>query len=391
MKKGLLLFFTFIFLFACNTRKQVEQAVNSGNYDQAISTALEKLRTNKNKKRKYDYVLMLQDAYYKAIDRDLNTLDFLKKDNNPESLSRIYELYLDLNARQESIKPILPLSIDGKNVPFKFNNYSNNIVEAKENVSDYMYEKGISLLESDDKVTIREAYSVLEYLQHINPNYENTQELLEEAHQRGTNYILVGINNQTQQIIPARLEKDLLNFDTYGLNKFWSVYHANKAEHIKYDYAMQLNLKHINISPERIKEREFIREKDIKDGWKYKLDSKGNVAKDTLGNDIKVDKIIRVKCRIKETIQTKSSQVIGDVVYLDLLSNQVLDNFPVKSTFVFEYIFAKSRGDKRALNNDDRNLLKNRRIPFPTNEQMVFDTGEDLKLQLKDIINSYKI
>lgn len=391
MKKGLLLFFTLLFLFACNTRKQVELAVNSGNYDQAISTALEKLRTNKNKKRKYDYVLMLQDAYYKAIDRDLNTIDFLKKDSNPESLRKIYELYLDLNARQEAIKPILPLNVNGKNIPFIFNNYSNNIVEAKENVSDYMYEKGISLLESDNKATIREAYSTLEYLQHINPNYENTQELLEEAHQRGTNYILVDINNQTQQIIPARLEEDLLNFDTYGLNKFWSVYHANKIEHIKYDYTMQLNLKRINISPERIKEREFIREKDVKDGWKYKLDSKGNVAKDTLGNDIKVDKIIRVKCRVLETIQTKSSQVIGDVVYVDLLSNQVLDSFPVDSEFVFEYIFAKSRGDKRALNNDDRNLLNNRRIPFPTNEQMVFDTGEDLKLQLKNIINSYRI
>lgn len=159
----------------------------------------------------------------------------------------------------------------------------------------------------------------------------------------------------------------------------------------KYDYAMQLNLKRINISPERIKEREFLREKDVKDGWKYKLDSAGNVAKDTLGNDIKVDKIIRVKCRLLETIQTKSSQVIGDVVYVDLLSKQTLDSFPIDSEFIFEYIFARSRGDKRALNKKDRNLLNNRRVPFPSNEQMVYDTGEDLKLQLKDIINSYNI
>lgn len=386
MKKTLLLTLTIFLCLACNTRKRVEEAVNTGNYDQAITTALEKLKTNKNKKRKYDYVIMLQDAYYKAVERDLNTIAHLKKDNNPEALKSIYELYEDLNARQEAIKPILPLNVNGKNIPFNFNNYSNDILEARENVSNYMYEKGIDLLESDDKAIIRDAYNTLKYLDRINPNYEDTRELLEEAHQRGTRHILVSINNQTQQIIPMRLEEDLLNFDTYGLNKFWSVYHANKVENLNYDYTMQLNLRQINISPERITERELIREKDVKDGWKYQLDNAGNVAKDSLGNDIKVDKIIRVKCVLLETVQTKSSQVIGDVVYIDTLSKQVIDSFPIDSEFIFEYFFATSRGDRRALNNNDRNLLNNRRVPFPSNEQMVYDTGEDLKLQLKNII-----
>lgn len=378
-------------LVACNTRKQVEKAVNTGNYDQAITTALDKLKTNKNKKRNDDYILMLQDAYYKASERDLNTIDHLKKDNNPETYREIFELYSDLNSRQEAIKPILPLVINGKKIPFKFNNYSDAILNAKENVSDYMYEKGLDLLESDDKRSIREAYNTLDYLEHINPNYENTRELLDEAHQRGINYVLVSINNETQQIIPERLEDDLLNFDTYGLNKFWSVYHAVESQDIVYDYAMQLNLKQINLSPEKISEREFLREKDIIDGVKYKLDSAGNVAKDSLGNDIKVDNIIRVKSLIYESVQFKSAQVIADVVYLDLQSNQILDTFTIDSGFVFEHIYARFKGDQRALNNDDRNLIRNKRIPFPSNEQMVYDTGEDLKLQLKKIINSYTI
>lgn len=386
MKKLLLLFYIVFVCFACNTRKRIEQAVNTGNYNLAITTALDKLKTNKNKKRKTDYVLMLQDAYHKAVERDLSALTHLKKDKNPAALKNIYELYVDLNARQAAIKPILPLYVGGKNIPFSFKNYSNELIVAKENLSSYMYEKGIDLLESDNKVTIREAYNTLDYLNRINPNYEDTRELLDEAHNRGTHYILVSINNQTQQIIPAQLEQDLLNFDTYGLNKFWSVYHANKQENLRYDYTMQLNLKQINISPERITERELIREKEIVDGWKYQLDHAGNVAKDSLGNDIKVDKIVKVRCRLLETIQTKSSHVIGDVVYVKLASNQVINSFPIQSEFIFEYFFARSRGDKRALNADDRTLLNNRQIPFPTNEQMVYDTGEDLKLQLKQII-----
>ena len=391
MKRFLLLIVTLSLCIACSGRKEVEKAVSTGNYNQAINTALKKLRTNKDAKRKRDVVLMLQDAYYKAEDRDLNTINHLKKDNNPELFREIYERYLDLNARQEAIKPVLPLHVNGKEIAFKFNNYSNAIIESREKLSDYLYEKGIELLESDDKFTIREAYNTLNYLERINPNYEDTRELLGEAHQRGTNYILVSINNETEQIIPTRLEEDLLNFDTYGLNKFWSVYHANKNNNIKYDYAMHLNLKRINISPERIKEREFLRERDVKDGWEYQLDDAGNVVKDSLGNDIKVDKIVRVKCRLLEIAQIKSSQVIADVVYLDLASKQPLDSFPIDSEFIFENVFARSRGDKRALTKDDRLLLDNRRVPFPSNEQMVYDTGEDLKYKLKNIINSYNI
>ncbi|WP_136481270.1 hypothetical protein [Cognatitamlana onchidii] len=388
MKKLILFSIVTVFL-ACSTRKQVEKAVNTGNYDQAINTALRKLRTNKDKKRNADYVAMLQEAYKKAVNRDLGTINHLKKDNNPETLTEVYELYSGLNRRQEKIKPILPLYLNGRKVSFHFENYTDDYLNARNEASDYLYEKGLALLENDDKQAIRDAYNTLDYLQQINPNYENTPELLAEAHQRGMDYILVSINNETEQVIPERLEDDLLSLDTYGLNKFWSTYHVNRVSDLPYDYALQLNLKQINISPEQIKEREFVREKEIVDGWQYVLDSSGNVAKDSLGNDIKVDKLVTVQCRYFETIQTKTSQVIGDVVYKDLRSQQILNKFPIDSQFVFEYIYATSQGDRRALLPRDIDFLEHRRVPFPNNEQMVYDTGEDLKLQLKNIINSY--
>ena len=189
MKRLLLSLVLLSFLVACSAKKEVEKAVNTGNYDQAINTALNTLRTNKDAKRKREVVLMLQDAYYKVEERDRNVIEHLKKGNNPELYREVYERYLDLNARQEAIKPILPLYVNGKNIPFNFTNYSNDIVDSKEKVSDYMYEKGIDLLESDYKRIIREAYSTLAYLDRINPNYENTRELLDEAHHRGTDYI----------------------------------------------------------------------------------------------------------------------------------------------------------------------------------------------------------
>ena len=392
MKRILLLTIVFSFIVSCG-KKHVEKAINTGNYDAAIQDALKKLESNKDKKRKQDYVLMLGDAYSKVVERDLNSINHLKKDNNPEVYKQIYETYMDLHLRQEAIKPVLPLQVNGKTVKFKFNDYSNSILEYREKTSDYMYDQGIRLLDSDDKRIIREAYDTFNYIERINPNYEDVRELLEEAHQRGTNYVIVSIENQTNQIIPRQLEMDLLNFNTYGLNQFWTVYHANSNENteIQYDYAMQLQLKQINISPEQISQAEFLRESEIKDGWEYQLDRQGNVMKDSLGNDIKIDKIIKVRARYFETIQTKSSQILGEVVYIDLNTNQVFKTFPIDSGFVFENIYATFRGDERALLNEDRDFIRNRMIPFPSNEQMVYDTGEDLKAKLKDIISRFRI
>jgi hypothetical protein len=390
MQRLLLLTITFAFLVSCG-KKQVEKAINTGNYDAAIQDALKKLESNKDKKRKQDYVLMLGDAYTKAVERDLNNINHLKKDNNPEVYQQIYETYMALHLRQEAIKPVLPLQVNGKTVKFKFNDYNNSIIDYREKTSDYLYDKGVKLLDSDDKRIIREAYDTFNYIEHINPNYEDVRELLDEAHQRGTNYVIVSIENQTHQIIPRRLEDDLLNFNTYGLNQFWTVYHANANPEIQYDYAMQLQLKQINISPEQIREREFLREREIVDGWEYQKDRNGNVMKDSLGNDIKVDKIVKVRARLFEVGQSKSSQILGDVVYVDLRSNQVINSFPIDSGFVFENLFATYRGDERALLNEDRYLIRNRRVPFPSNEQMVYDTGEDLKAKLKDIIGRFRV
>jgi hypothetical protein len=177
------------------------------------------------------------------------------------------------------------------------------------------------------------------------------------------------------------------------LNQFWTVYHANADTNIDYDYdyAMQLQLKRINISADEFRERQLLKEKQIVDGWKYQLDAAGNVAKDSLGNDIKIDNVIQVRARYFEFSQFKSTQVIAQVIYTDLKHNQTLDAFPIDSEFVFENRYATIRGDERALDRNEIVLLHNSQLLFPSDAQMVFETGQDLKLKLKQIINSYRL
>jgi hypothetical protein len=213
---------------------------------------------------------------------------------------------------------------------------------------------------------------------------------MEEANAKGIDYIFVSIKNETEKVVPKRLEEDLLNFDTYGLNDLWTVYHSSKDTEIKYDFGLSLILRKIEVSPEELREKQIIKEKQIKDGYKYLLDTNGNQVKDSLGNKIKVDKLINVRCEFYQFTQFKSSAVNGQVKYVDLNTKQTIKVFPIKSEFIFENIYADYNGDKRALERSFLSLLKVKTVDFPNNEQMIYDTGRDLKRKLKAIISRNK-
>ncbi len=101
---------------------------------------------------------------------------------------------------------------------------------------------------------------------------------------------------------------------------------------------------------------------------------------------MKIDKFKTVRCDFEQVIQTKSAQVAGQVVFVDLKTKQRINNYPLSSEFVFEHSYAQADGDKRALDDDLLPLLNLGVVPFPTNEQMVYDAGEDLKARIKNIV-----
>jgi hypothetical protein len=228
------------------------------------------------------------------------------------------------------------------------------------------------------------------YLETLSPGFKDTAKLIEEAKAKGTDYVNVYTKNETNMVIPMRLENDLLDFSTYGLNDKWTVYHSTPVKGIDYDYGLIVNFRDINISPEQQKEKQFEKEKQIKDGVKNLLDAQGHVVKDSLGHPIKVDNMKTIKISIYEFSQIKSCQVTAKVDYVNLKSNQLLETFPLASEFVFSNVYSSYKGDKRACEDSYYPNFARKAMPYPSNEQMVFDTGNDLKAKLKEIITKNK-
>ncbi|TXD52550.1 hypothetical protein ES044_07370 [Polaribacter sp. IC066] len=373
---------------ACSSVKKTQEAINNGNYERAINIALDNLKKNKAKKGNQPYVFMLQDAFAKVTVKDLSRINFLKKDKNPENLEEIFGLYETLKNRQEIIKPLLPLPIlkKNKNAKFQFSNYDEEIISTKNKLSDFLYVKAKKLFSFNDKFEYRKAYDELAYLEKINANFKDVRNLMVLAQQRGVDFVFVSMKNETEKVIPTRLEEDLLNFDTYGLNDLWTIYHSKKDAKITYDFGLELNLRSIEVSPEQVREKQIIKEKQIVNGFKYLLDDNGNQVKDSLGKKIKVDKLLNVRCEFYQFTQFKAAKVSGQVKYVDLVSKQTVQVYPIQSEFVFEHLYARFDGDKRALEESLLDLLILKAIAFPTNEEMIYDTGNDLKQKLKSII-----
>lgn len=378
---------------SCSSVKKAQENLNTGNYESTINIAVEKLSENKTKKGNQDYIYMLEDAFVKNSNRELKNISFLKKEGNPANYEMIYNSYLRLNAIQERINPLLPLRVidENRDANFNFKNYTDQIINSKNNLSGYLYDNASNIMNNAKyKYDYRKAYDDFMYLSQLSPNYKNVNNKIEEAYQKGLDHVKVQLYNGSDKVIPNRLEADLLNFNTYGLDDLWTTYHTNPQPNIKYDYDMQLEFTNINISPEHVSEKQIIKEKQIKDGWKYLIDADGKVVKDSLGNQIKVDKFTTVRCNFYKFIQHKDVQITGNVKYIDLKTKQQINSYPLTSGYVFEHIYANYDGDKRALEDDLLRLITARSVQFPSNEQMVYDAGEDLKNNIKNIIRRHK-
>ena len=141
MKKILLYSSVLVFLIACGGVKKTQEAVNTGNYSNAINDALRNIADNKNKKSHQPYILILEEAFQKNTERELQNIAFLKQDGNPANFEAVYKSYSHLKDIQQRIRPLLPLRIfdENRNARFSFINYDEDILASKDALSDYLY------------------------------------------------------------------------------------------------------------------------------------------------------------------------------------------------------------------------------------------------------------
>ena len=314
MVKRILISSLLLISFGCSPIKKINNNVVSGEFDKAINKTISELKKIKNKKKKIQYELILKDIYNRAVVNSKDKISRFKKDGNPEFFDDIYFEYDKLIKRQNKLK-----NLSSERLNFNFENYDSELINFRYKTSDYFLKISNSFISNNNnKFDYRKAYNYLTVIESINPNYLDTRSLIKLCLVKGKDYILLNVLNESKSVLFEDLEKDILNIKGYDLNSTWkSFFTKNDSFEGTYDFYIDLAFKSFIISPERLVQKEGFSEKNIVDGLTYKLDDEGNVMKDSLGNDIKVDKLIKISVKSIESIQSKSAKVLAEIRFID--------------------------------------------------------------------------
>lgn len=378
------LFMLAFLLSSCHT---AQKYVESGDYDGAIDLSIRKLKGKP--KKKLEYVQGLELAFRKAQARDLATIEHLKAEGRPELWERIHSLHLDIRSRQNKVAPLTPLRAkNGYKAQFQFVEIAAMERQSREKAAEYLYDQSVTLLgraEKGDKMAARKAYDLLIDLQkRYFPSYRDKDALLSKARDLGTSYIVFEVKNQSGKLLPRGFAERLMTMDKKGLDSQWREYSFEEKPGLHYDYKAEFKVRNIDISPERVQERTYTDEKRIQDGWDYVLDKRGNVMKDSLGNDIKTARMVNIRAEVLEIYQTKAARIAGFIEFRGLRNNDLLETCELATEVVFENYASTFRGDERALSQDSKNRIGNRPLPFPQDEDMLVQAAERLKPELKE-------
>jgi hypothetical protein len=389
MKKSLLFLSLTLFLFsACNSsKKNLEQ----GNYDEIISKSVKKLI--KNPENNKDAIL-LDKAYKLANERDLDAIKFLKLDGQPDTWDRILQHYEALKRRQQILKPILPMNLNGQQIQYKQVDYNASIIESKNKATAFFYANGKRLLESTDKLLIRQAYAELVRAKsYAGSSYLDLDNLIREASNKGISRVFVKVENTSLFNFPPEFMEEIISGNTGRLNSEWVHYffkHSN--DQMEYDYLTLVKIRNVQVSPDDVKSIDRVYKKNIEDGFEYVLDASGNVKKDTAGNDIKKIKYKALQCALVETVQHKEARFIGEVEFFELNPvERLIGQKPFGTETVFHHVSARAIGDVRALDAEAKQLLKSKQIPFPRDKELVFNNAMRIQEAIHRILRSNQV
>ena len=378
MKRFPVILLLVLFAVSCTSSQKL---LERGQYDRAIDKAVEKLQ---KKPGDSEELAILKEAFELANMFDNERIEYLQLEGNDENWIEIFELYEQLDRRQDKIRR-LPSRVRNQ---FEFVNYDRAIVDSKSAAADVSYRRGLEYMEQGGKENYRLAWAEFIRAAELYPGYEDVEQKIEEARVLGLNHTLFVAENNSGVMVPDYFTTELSRITLRDLNTRWLNIDTFENNNITYDHLVVLNVTNIVFSPESV-ERQIIREsKEIQDGMTYAYDDDGNVRKDSLGNDIRIPNMINVSAEVTEVLQQKSAFVGGSLDIFELESDQLVHTDNLSVEFLFENRYGTVSGDERALSEETEEIVGGRELPFPSNEQMVMDAADLLKERTKNIIRS---
>ncbi|MDX5585502.1 MAG: hypothetical protein QNK20_11370 [Aureibaculum sp.] len=373
-------------VLSCGSTQTATNQIQSGNYADAFNTSVAQLNKDKSKKSNQKLIPLLKEAYTKGAKAGLDEIKLLEKKKTPESFKKVYGNYLNLDIRQDEVRALQPLYYEGNEVTFKFADYTNEIKTSKNKYSTSLYSNAVTALKGD-QLDARNAYKYLEDLNYVDPTFKNNlNDLLQKAKNKGSSFVVVYLKNNVKNVSNDSI-KDLPIINSANFGNQWVIYHSKKQRNVNYNYQVDITLDKLTFEPEKTLQETVQQEGKVQDGYQYQLDNNGNVMKDDKGNDIKVAKFKVVKAEVALYQQNKSSKLDGKIIIKDLIKRTTLSTNPTFGEAKFQHLYAKYRGDQRAIEQEYYDALNAKEVPYPKDFEFIKYSIRDFKIKLTGLMS----
>jgi hypothetical protein len=352
-------------------------------YDAAIARSVKELMGDPGDRKEIE---VLAKAYALANELDSKRAKYLKQTGEPQVWEEVYTIYSRMKARQDRVKPLEQSVL--RDINFVEFDYDQDIIEAKRKAADFLFNEGKRQLAKNNRFDARLAYDNFTRVKEYMPAYGGIDDRINEAYGKSFAYVYLRIQNTSKKSLPRAFEEDLLKISIPENERRWLVFDSWFDPKKKYDYAIVLTIRTIEVSPEASASLDFAETKDVEDGWEYVLDAKGNVTRDSAGNDVKRATYKTLKCYVTKFSLGKTATVGGTLDFVNAATGQMIKTDPISAESKFEFAYAVVKGDKDAMSDETRRMTSLKIEPFPSNEDLVFRTSESLKSFAKRIIHA---
>jgi len=377
-------FYTLLFIavsvlfLSCKTAKKMYE---KGNYDAAVELAAKKLQKKPNDAATLD---ILQNAYRFAVEDHESRIRNNASSNNDLRWEWTYNEYVDLQRLYNAIRKV-PAVYDIVHPT----DYSSYVLTYKEEAGNARYDRGLALMENNNKNSYKQAYFEFQKALALKPGDLSAKQKMDEAYTNAVTNVIVlpvvqsGYQYSSYNYNYSNFDYTIMRYLNSNNNNFFIRYYSPaeaSSFNIRTDQIVEMRFSNIDI--DRYRDQRTAREV-----------SKQVVIKETV---IRPDSIIKeyatVKAKITTTSRTLKSDGLLQVTVRDY-NNQWLWSDTYRGDYNWSTEFSSYTGDARALSEEDKKLV-NRREEFPPRNDEIIqiimkEVQNKAECGIKDYFNRY--
>lgn len=358
-----------ILIIGCTTGKN---ALQKGDYDAAVSKAVDRLRSSPQNKEAMQVLpqafdLALQ-THFRKIEEAKISADALKWENILYRYQRINQLSDEINACPSCLN-LVP------NPP----KYLREVEDAKYKAAEARYLLGERALRENNRQSAKTAYNHFIKAESLYPSLKGLKDKIEDAYWAAVLKVVVQparINSNTYRLSNDYFQQQISNYlATYRGNtfvRFYSEQEAN-AQKLRADQLVELNFDDFVVGQTYVKERV---EKLQRDSVVIGENRQG-----------KIYGTVRATYSVFQKEVTSAGLLNFAVV--DLNTNKLLQNRKLAGTYVWADSWASFRGDERALNDQQYALTRKREVMPPPPGNLFVEFTKPIYAQLVDEITRF--